>query len=66
MSPVEIPVKKSSLRGAYNPSRFVYYKLCKKLGKTHRDTFAASDGGAIYVFSGDEVFILDTSGQSNT
>lgn len=60
MSPIEIPVKKSSLRGAYNPSRFVYYKLCKKLGKKRRDTFAASDGGAIYVFSGDVVFVLDT------
>lgn len=66
MTHVEIPVKKRSLRGAYNPSRFVYYKLCKKLGKKRRDTFAASDGGAIYVFSGDDVFILDAARQNNT
>lgn len=66
MTHVEIPVRKRSLRGAYNPSRFVYYKLCKKLGKKRRDTFAAVDCGAIYVFSGDDVFILTAAGQNNT
>lgn len=66
MTPVEIPLKKRSLCGAYNPYRYIKHEFCKKFGKNPGDTFAASDGGLIYVFSGDDVFILDVARQNNT
>lgn len=66
MNPVEIPLKKRSIVGAYNPYRYIKSDICKKLGKKRSEPFAASDGGSIYVFSGDDVFILTAAGQNNT
>ena len=61
-----IPVRVRSLRGAYNHYRFIRRDYSRKIGKRRRDTFAVSDGGVIYVFSGDKVFILDAAGQIYT
>ena len=66
MNVTEMAVKKRPLAGAYNPYRYIRFSLCKKLGKKRRETFAAVDGGVIYIFSDDEVFILDAAAQNNT